>query len=96
FTSEVAKVSIEDNHNLVKEISEQEIADIIVVLPNNKAPGKDGLPYEFYKEMRDECSKVLTKYKILLLAKTTKKWLTILFSFKNKTALGIIYWLSSN
>ncbi|RIB11784.1 hypothetical protein C2G38_2202526 [Gigaspora rosea] len=53
FTNELPKVSLENNGNLLKKISKQEIADIITALPKNKAPGMDGLSFEFYKEMKE-------------------------------------------
>ena len=30
-------------------IEKQELMEIIKVLPNNKSPGPDGIPYEVYK-----------------------------------------------
>ena len=42
-------IATEDYSNMEKEITEAELLKIIKTLPNNKTPGEDGLPAEFYK-----------------------------------------------
>ena len=46
---------------LIEEITSVEVKDVIDKLANGKAPGIDGLPYEFYKEFRDDLSGVLAE-----------------------------------
>ncbi|CAG8458790.1 818_t:CDS:2, partial [Gigaspora rosea] len=45
-------VSEEQNYELVKEITAKKIEETIESLAYNKAPGVDGLSYEFYKRMK--------------------------------------------
>ncbi|CAG8855615.1 14958_t:CDS:1, partial [Gigaspora margarita] len=52
-------VSKEHNYELVKEITAKEIEETIGSLAYNKAPGVDGLSYEFYKGMKVEITSVL-------------------------------------
>ena len=44
-----AKVVHEDNEALVEEFALEEIEKVIETTSNNKSPGMDGIPYEFYK-----------------------------------------------
>ena len=39
-----------DNDILVAPFSEKEVFDAIAQMKNNKAPGPDGFPVEFYKK----------------------------------------------
>ncbi|CAG8619623.1 2406_t:CDS:2, partial [Dentiscutata erythropus] len=59
LTENLPFVSHQQNNALTKEISLQEITDTIDKLLNYKAPGLDGLMYEFCKVYRDEISPVL-------------------------------------
>ena len=45
----INKVTDEDYISMNKEITEAELLRIVKSLPNNKTPGEDGLPSEFYK-----------------------------------------------
>ena len=44
-----AAIQPDDLVKMEKETTEQEILNIVKSLPNNKTPGEDGLPSEFYK-----------------------------------------------
>ena len=43
-----AAIQPDDLAKMEKETTEQEILNIVKSLPNNKTPGEDGLPSEFY------------------------------------------------
>ena len=45
----INKVNDEDFISMNREITEAELLTIVKSLPNNKTPGEDGLPSEFYK-----------------------------------------------
>ena len=45
----INKVTDEDYKSMNKEITEAESLRIVKSLPNNKTPGEDDLPSEFYK-----------------------------------------------
>ena len=45
-----------------KETTEQEILNIVKSLPNNKAPGEDGLPSEFYNFFWIDIKKSTNKF----------------------------------
>ena len=45
-----------------KETTEQEILNIVKSLPNNKTPGEDGLPSEFYKFFWIDIKNSTTKF----------------------------------
>ena len=45
----INKLNDEDFISMNKEITEAELLTIVKSLPNNKTPGEDGLPSEFYK-----------------------------------------------
>jgi len=61
ITEGLPQVEISDNQNLIKYITKEEIIKVIRCLPNNKAPGTDGITYEFYKELIEESSSVFEK-----------------------------------
>ena len=48
-----SKINKEQSNMLGKEISVQEIEEIISSLANGKSPGIDGLPTEFYRVNKD-------------------------------------------
>ena len=50
FLNNLPQVSSNNNNILTSPITKKELIDIISKLPNNKAPGPDGISYEFYKE----------------------------------------------
>lgn len=50
----LAKLSVSEADELVAPIRESEIQDVIKSLKNNKSPGTDGLPGEFYKAFMEE------------------------------------------
>src|SRR6185369_16376877 len=56
----LSQVSQKSNLHLMKEITKEEIKSVLVQLPNNKAPGTDGLPYEFYKSFEHTLIPALT------------------------------------
>ena len=45
----INKIKDEDFISMNREITEAELLTIVKSLPNNKTPGEDGLPSEFYK-----------------------------------------------
>lgn len=47
---------------MIKPISLQEISDTIKTLKNNKSPGMDGFPGEFYKCFVEEIIPVLSSF----------------------------------
>ena len=49
FLGPLNRLSDEAKRELERPLEFQELADVIKELPNNKAPGTDGLLYEFYK-----------------------------------------------
>ena len=49
-TEDVPQLSAADNDILVAPFSEKEVFDAIAQMKNNKAPGPDGFPVEFYKK----------------------------------------------
>jgi exonuclease III len=59
ITENLPQVSIAHNTELTREITQEEISNVIKNLPNNKAPGTDGLTYEFYKMTEDTITPVL-------------------------------------
>jgi exonuclease III len=59
ITEDLPQVSSVHNTSLLQEITQEEISNIIKNLPNNKAPGTDGLTYEFYKLSEETITPVL-------------------------------------
>lgn len=50
FTKFIPKVvTREDNHNLNRPVSEEEVSEVISEIQNGKAPGPDGFIVEFFK-----------------------------------------------
>ena len=49
------------NKNLTSQITEEELGIVMNSLKNNKTPGTDGLPAEWYKMFREELNPVLLK-----------------------------------
>ena len=49
------------NKNLTSQITEEELGIVMNSLKNNKTPGTDGLPAEWYKMFREELNPVLSK-----------------------------------
>ena len=47
---DVPQLTVDDNDILVAPFSEKEVFEAIVQMKNNKAPGPDGFPAEFYKK----------------------------------------------
>ncbi|CAG8688153.1 17532_t:CDS:2, partial [Gigaspora rosea] len=56
-----SSIEEDDNQNLVKYITKEEIIEVIRSLSNNKALGTDGITYEFYKELAEESGLVFEK-----------------------------------
>lgn len=54
-------LSREKASEMTRPVSIQEILDTIKTLKNNKSPGTDGFPGEFYKSFREEITPVLYK-----------------------------------
>ena len=48
-------------NTLCEPITEDEVRNVILKLPMGKAPGLDGLPYEFYKKFRERFAPILAK-----------------------------------
>ena len=48
-TAELQIIKDSDYASMGRDITETELLNIIKSLPNNKTPGEDGLPAEFYK-----------------------------------------------
>jgi exonuclease III len=59
ITENLPQVSVAHNTELTKEITQEEISNVIKNLPNNKSPGTDGLTYEFYKLSEETITPVL-------------------------------------
>ena len=49
FLSKLSPLSDESKARLIKNMTKDEIECVVKSCPNGKAPGVDGLPYEFYK-----------------------------------------------
>ncbi|OXA47089.1 LINE-1 retrotransposable element ORF2 protein [Folsomia candida] len=58
FMAQMPKINFPEF--LDNDLSENEILESITKSPNNKAPGLDGLPYEFYKVFSLQFSKILS------------------------------------
>ena len=61
FTHNLPSITELQNTALMKKVSEEEVNNIINLLPNNKAPGSDGLTYEFYKGIKEKIIPILTR-----------------------------------
>lgn len=59
FTNRLPEISHEQNSLLTKEISTEEIMEVINSLPANKSPGPDELTYNFYKTFIEEVTPIL-------------------------------------
>ena len=59
ITENLLQVSSSHNQELIREISQEEINNVIRNLPNNKAPGTDSLTYEFYKLTEEVITPIL-------------------------------------
>ncbi|CAG8819485.1 23492_t:CDS:1, partial [Gigaspora rosea] len=81
-------VSEEQNYELVKEITAKEIEETIGSLACNKAPGVDGLSYEFYKRMKVVIILVLKTLfnEVLKNSKISKSWGKSIITFIPKKA----------
>src|SRR5260364_158463 len=97
LTADIPLVSQQQNKELTKEIKLQEIIDTIDKLPNYKAPGSDGLTYEFYKAFCDKISPVLKNIfnKALSLGVIPDSWrksIITLLPKKNEALENISNW----
>lgn len=66
--------------NLEEQLAEQDIQDIIKQLPNGKATGTDGIPYEFWKLLSDEYHKDKAKGETQETTFNVAKMLTTVFN----------------
>jgi len=66
-------VSREDNFNLNRPITEEEVSEVLKDIHNGKAPGSDGFNVEFFKAYWN-----IVKYDILNVAEDSRKYKTIL------------------
>ena len=57
FLGQLSSISEEAKTKLVKELTLDELENIVKQSPNGKSPGLDGLPYELYKSMWDVIGK---------------------------------------
>ncbi|CAG8534548.1 18095_t:CDS:1, partial [Racocetra fulgida] len=67
ITDGLKSVTEEQNNSLIKEFTCEEISNIITKLRNNKGPGIDGLPFEFYKKFQEKLVPILRKIFNLIL-----------------------------
>ena len=58
---DLPSLSKEEAENMSSHITEQEIKEVILKLKNNKSPGTDGIPGEFYKCFKEELTPTLAK-----------------------------------
>jgi exonuclease III len=57
----ITKVTDEQNEMLISEITAEEIKKALSETGNNKSPGRDGIPYEFYKHHANEIAPILSE-----------------------------------
>ena len=57
FLNQLPTISEEAKTKLVKELTFEELENIVKNTPNGKSPGLDGLPYELYKSLWDVIGK---------------------------------------
>ncbi len=97
FQVDAPKLSENEKNELSKAISEQEISKAIRDCPNNKAPGADGFPIEFYKMFWPQLKHILVKlvsecYEEKSLHKTARLGLITLLPKPNKDLLFLKNW----
>lgn len=61
ITDDLPHVNEEENNSLTDEITCEEISKTIARLDNEKDPGIDGLPFEFYKKFQKKLTPILRK-----------------------------------
>ncbi|CAG8709791.1 18721_t:CDS:2, partial [Racocetra fulgida] len=59
ITDGLQNVTVEQNNSLTKDFTDEEIIKIISKLDNQKGPGIDGLPFEFYKQFQEKLVPIL-------------------------------------
>eukprot|EP00253_Pinus_taeda_P033386 PITA_33386 len=73
FTNHIPKlVTREDNYNLNRLVTEEEVSEVIKEMENGKAPGPDGFNVEFFKA----CWEIVKKY-ILYVVEDSRKNKTV-------------------
>ncbi len=97
FQSDAPKLSENEKQDMSKEISELEIKNAIKDCPNNKAPGADGFPIEFYKVFWGQIKHIIVKlirkcYEDKSLHKTARLGLITLLPKPNKDLLLLKNW----
>lgn len=83
----------EEASELIKPVSLREIEDTIKTLKNNKSPGTDGFPGEFYKSFTEEITPVLQKVfnKALTSGDPPKSWSEAIISVLHKEGKDPIF-----
>ncbi len=97
FDVKTPKLSKKENEEMEKEITEDEIKKAIKNSPNNKSPGSDGFPIEFYKVFWNQIKDILVKaiqkcYEDKCLHKTARLGLITLLPKPNKDLLELKNW----
>ena len=61
FLEDLGKLSPNSSNIIEKPVTKEELEYALKKADNNKSPGLDGLPYEFYKKVKEEVSETLVE-----------------------------------
>ncbi|CAG8767646.1 1086_t:CDS:1, partial [Racocetra fulgida] len=61
ITDELPSITEDQNNSLIETITCEEVSNTIAQLKNDKSPGIDGLPFEFYKKFQEKLVPLLGK-----------------------------------